>query len=168
MNHYLPDDIGVNEVKVASDRFHARYNAMGKTYQYACYIGDKKPVFDRKYVTVLEGKINVEAIKKAASYLVGEHDFKSFCGNPKMKKSTVREIYSIDITCRNGYMYLTYHGKGFLQYMVRILSGTLIEVGEGKRSPESIIDLIEAKDRSLAGPTAPAKGLTLLKVHYAK
>lgn len=168
MNHYLPDDIGVNEVKVASDRFHARYNAMGKTYQYACYIGDKKPVFDRKYVTVLEGKINVEAIKKAASYLVGEHDFKSFCGNPKMKKSTVREIYSIDVTCRNDYMYLTYHGKGFLQYMVRILSGTLIEVGEGKRSPESIIDLIEAKDRSLAGPTAPARGLTLLKVHYAK
>ena len=65
-------------------------------------------------------------------------------------------------------MYLTYHGKGFLQYMVRILSGTLIEVGEGKRSPKSIIDLIEAKDRSLAGPTAPARGLTLLKVHYAK
>lgn len=110
--------------------------------------------------------LDVEKMKKAASYLVGEHDFKSFCGNPKMKKSTVREIYDIDISVSGSYLNLTYHGSGFLQYMIRILSGTLLEVGIGKRSPESMKELIELKDRSKAGFTAPAKGLCLIKVDY--
>lgn len=166
MNRYLPDDICVREVKVASDRFHSRYNAMGKTYCYTCYIGDLKPVFNRKYVYIPDKKPDVSLMCKAAEYLVGEHDFKSFCGNPKMKKSTVREIYDIDITVSGSYLNLTYHGSGFLQYMIRILSGTLLEVGFGKRSPESMIELLELKDRSKAGFTAPAKGLCLLKVDY--
>lgn len=110
---------------------------------------------------------DVEAMKKAASYLVGVHDFASFCGNPKMKKSTVREIYSIDISLKGSYLNMTFHGSGFLQYMVRILSGTLLEVGFGKREADSMQELLEAKNRSLAGATAPAKGLSLLKVHYA-
>lgn len=166
MNRYLPDDICVREVRVASDRFHSRYNAMGKTYCYTCYIGDLKPVFNRKYVYILDKKPDVDLMKKAAAYLVGEHDFKSFCGNPKMKKSTVREIYDIDISVSGSYLNLTYHGSGFLQYMIRILSGTLLEVGIGKRSPESMKELIELKDRSKAGFTAPAKGLCLIKVDY--
>lgn len=166
MNRYLPDDICVREVKVASDRFHSRYNAMGKTYCYTCYIGDLKPVFNRKYVYIPDKKPDVSLMRKAAEYLVGEHDFKSFCGNPKMKKSTVREIYDIDITISGSYLNLTYHGSGFLQYMIRILSGTLLEVGFGKRSPESMTELLELKDRSKAGFTAPAKGLCLLKVDY--
>ena len=157
MNRYLPEDICVQEVRVASDRFHSRYNAQGKTYCYTCYVGDKKPVFNRKYVNIIEGKLDVEAMKRAADILTGEHDFASFCGNPKMKKSTVREIYSIDVSL-----------KGFLQYMVRILSGTLLEVGQGKRTPESMYELLEARNRSLAGATAPAKGLCLLKVDYSK
>lgn len=166
MNRYLPEDICVREVRVASDRFHSRYNAMGKTYCYTCYIGDLKPVFNRKYVYTPDKKPDVELMKKAAAYLVGEHDFKSFCGNPKMKKSTVREIYDIDISVSGSYLNLTYHGSGFLQYMIRILSGTLLEVGIGKRSPESMNELIELKDRSKAGFTAPAKGLCLIKVDY--
>lgn len=166
MNRYLPDDICVREVRVSSDRFHSRYNAMGKTYCYTCYIGDLKPVFNRKYVYIPDKKPDVELMKKAAAYLVGEHDFKSFCGNPKMKKSTVREIYDIDISVSGSYLNLTYHGSGFLQYMIRILSGTLLEVGIGKRSPESMKELIELKDRSKAGFTAPAKGLCLIKVDY--
>lgn len=166
MNRYLPEDICVREVRVASDRFHSRYNAMGKTYCYTCYIGDLKPVFNRKYVYIPDKKPDVELMKKAATYLVGEHDFKSFCGNPKMKKSTVREIYDIDISVSGSYLNLTYHGSGFLQYMIRILSGTLLEVGIGKRSPESMNELIELKDRSKAGFTAPAKGLCLIKVDY--
>lgn len=166
MNRYLPEDICVREVRVASDRFHSRYNAMGKTYCYTCYIGDLKPVFNRKYVYIPDKKPDVELMKKAAAYLVGEHDFKSFCGNPKMKKSTVREIYDIYISVSGSYLNLTYHGSGFLQYMIRILSGTLLEVGIGKRSPESMKELIELKDRSKAGFTAPAKGLCLIKVDY--
>lgn len=168
MNRYLPEDICVMEVRIASERFHSRYNAVGKTYCYTCYVGDKKPVFNRKYVNIIEGKLDVDAMKRAADILTGEHDFASFCGNPKMKKSTVREIYSIDVSLKGSFLNLTYHGSGFLQYMVRILSGTLLEVGQGKRTPESIYELLEERNRSLAGATAPAKGLCLLKVDYSK
>lgn len=166
MNRYLPEDINILEVRIAADGFHSRYKAQGKTYQYTCYVGETKPVFDRKYVNVLEEMPDIEAMRKAAGYLLGTHDFASFCGNPRMKKSTVRMVDRIDIEKKGDYLTLTYHGSGFLQYMVRILSGTLLEVGSGKRSPESIPELIEAKNRALAGPTAPAKGLCLLKVDY--
>ena len=165
---YLPQSIAIREIEEVDDRFHSRYNAMGKTYCYTCYVGDKKPVFNRKYVNIIEGKLDVDAMKRAADILTGEHDFASFCGNPKMKKSTVREIYSIDVSLKGSFLNLTYHGSGFLQYMVRILSGTLLEVGQGKRTPESMYELLEERNRSLAGATAPAKGLCLLKVDYSK
>ena len=166
LNEYLPDDICVKDVRICSDRFHSRYNALGKTYRYTCYIGALKPVFDRKYVWKLDEVPDVEKMRRAASYLIGTHDFASFCGNPKMKKSTVRKVDRIDIVSKGSYLTFTYHGSGFLQYMVRILTGTLIEVGLGKRTPESMADLIEAKDRRLAGPTAPACGLTMLGADY--
>ena len=105
-------------------------------------------------------------MKEAALILMGEHDFKSFCSNPRMKKSTVRKVDRIDIVKKGAYITFTYHGTGFLQYMVRILTGTLLEVGFGKRSPESMKDLLEARDRRLAGDTAPACGLTMIKVDY--
>ncbi len=166
LNEYLPEDIVVKEVRVASDRFHSRYNALGKTYRYTCYVGDLKPLFDRKYVNRLDFVPDIEAMQKAASYLVGEHDFASFCGNPKMKKSTVRLVDSIEIVRKGSYLTFTYHGTGFLQYMVRILTGTLLEVGQGRRDPDSIPELLEAKNRSLAGPTAPACGLCMMQVDY--
>ena len=167
LNQYLPEDICVKEVREASDRFHSRYNALGKTYRYTCYTGPLKPVFDRKYVYVLESVPDVEAMREAASYLMGTHDFAGFCGNPKMKKSTVRKVDLIDIVQKGPYLTLTYHGTGFLQYMVRILTGTLLEVGFHKRSPEEMAALLEAKDRRLAGPTAPAQGLCMLQVDYS-
>jgi tRNA pseudouridine38-40 synthase len=166
MNRYLPDDIGVVEVREASPRFHARYNAVGKTYSYTCYVGDGKPIFQRKYVTRLDAEPDLDAMIEAASYLQGEHDFKSFCGNPKMKKSTVRLVDSITIKRSKNQIYFTFHGTGFLQHMVRILVGTLLEVGFGRRQPEDMAALLEARDRSLAGPTAPACGLCLEKVEY--
>ncbi|MGN0244495.1 MAG: tRNA pseudouridine(38-40) synthase TruA [Lachnospiraceae bacterium] len=166
LNRYLPDDICVKEVRIASDRFHSRYNAIGKTYCYTCYIGDVKPVFNRKYVYVLDQKPDVQEMKKAAEYLIGTHDFASFCSNPRMKKSTVRKVDRIDIQKKGDLLTFTFHGSGFLQHMVRILTGTLLEVGFGKRTPESISDLIDAKDRKLAGFTAPAKGLCMMQVDY--
>ena len=166
MNRYLPDDISVREVKEASDRFHSRYNAVGKTYRYTCFTGPVKPVFDRKYVYYIEETPDIDAMVEAAGYLKGEHDFKSFCSNPRMKKSTVRKVDRIDIVKKGAYITFTYHGTGFLQYMVRILTGTLLEVGFGKRTPESMKDLLLAKDRRLAGDTAPACGLTMVKVDY--
>ena len=166
MNQYLPDDICITDVTKASDRFHSRYNALGKTYCYTCYYGKAKPVFNRKYVYVLEERPDIERMKEAAAILVGQHDFASFCSNPRMKKSTVRKVDMIDISIKGSYINFTYHGTGFLQHMVRILTGTLLEVGYGKRTPESMVELLEAKKRALAGATAPAKGLCLLKVDY--
>jgi len=166
MNRYLPDDICVREVRQASDRFHSRYNALGKTYRYTCYVGGGKPVFDRKYVYVPEEQPDVERMRAAAEYLTGTHDFASFCSNPRMKKSTVRKVDCIEISRKGAYLYFAYHGTGFLQHMVRILTGTLLEVGYGKREPENMAELLEVRQRSQAGFTAPAKGLCLLKVDY--
>lgn len=166
MNRYLPDDIAVQEVREASDRFHARYKATGKLYCYTCYDGEVKPVFRRKYVTVLDGRVDVEKMREAASFLVGEHDFKSFCSNPQMKKSTVRIVDEIDIQRKKDYIYLNFHGTGFLQNMVRILVGTLLEVGYGRMLPEKVAEILQAKDRKLAGPTAPPEGLCLERVDY--
>ena len=108
----------------------------------------------------------MEAMEKAAAILRGEHDFKSFCGNSRFKKSTVRNVDAIVIRRSKGYVYLTFHGDGFLQNMVRILVGTLVEVGYHRMAPEDMYDILESRDRKKAGPTAPAKGLCLLKVDY--
>ncbi len=166
LNRYLPDDIAVQEVRACAERFHARYRAVGKTYQYTVFDGPVKPVFNRKYYTYCERELNVEAMQRAAEFLSGEHDFKSFCGNSHMKKSTVRNVDSIVIRRAKGYVYFTFHGTGFLQNMVRILVGTLMEVGLGRMQPEDMTRILEACDRKCAGPTAPAKGLCLLKVDY--
>ncbi|MGN0393804.1 MAG: tRNA pseudouridine(38-40) synthase TruA [Coprococcus sp.] len=177
VNHYLPDDISVNDVQIVSDRFHARFNAKGKLYRYTCYAGDSKPVFDRTYTWVLPERItgnythaicmpDLERMRQAAAYLIGAHDFKGFCGNSRMKKSTVRTIYSIDIEEDNGYIYMNFHGNGFLQNMVRILTGTLLEVGYGRATPQIMCDILETGDRQMAGPTAPPHGLCLMKVYY--
>lgn len=166
LNRYLPDDIAIEDLKDASERFHARYNALGKTYRYTCYYGDSKPVFDRKYVNVLDQEPDVRAMRQAAEYLIGTHDFKSFCANPRMRKSTVRCVDSIEIEKEGPYIRMYFHGNGFLQNMVRILSGTLLEVGFGRMTPERVGEILEAKDRKLAGPTAKAQGLCLMEVDY--
>lgn len=167
INEYLPEDIGVLSVTEAAPRFHSRYNASLKHYRYVIGIDKSYHVFDRKYIYEYHDvPLDTAAMKMAAIYLRGEHDFKSFCGNPRMKKSTVRNVNSIHITETPHDITLDFFGEGFLQYMVRILVGTLIEVGQGKRSPESMKDLLTARDRQQAGPTAPASGLTLMEVRY--
>ncbi len=168
MNRYLPDDISVNEVRQASDRFHSRFKATGKTYRYSLWYseGGESPVFERKYVYALGEKPDAERMRKAAEYLVGEHDYKSFCGNSHMKKSTVRSVDSIRIETGGHFIRIYYHGTGFLQNMVRILTGTLLEVGFGRLEPEDMESILEARDRKKAGPTAPAAGLCLMKVDY--
>ena len=173
MNRYLPQDIAVTEVKKVSGRFHARYNAASKTYRYRIHTSPIPDVFARNYTyTYTDLPLDIEAMKRAAEGLLGTHDFASFCGNRHMKKSTVRSIYSIEIReirdekDRQKEIVIDYTGDGFLQNMVRILTGTLIEVGSGRRDPESMGEILETKDRTAAGYTAPAQGLTLLKVDY--
>jgi tRNA pseudouridine38-40 synthase len=166
LNKYLPEDIAVTEVKIASDRFHARYNALTKTYRYTCYCGNVKSVFDRKYILYLDKQPDIDKMQQAAQYILGEHDFKSFCGNSKFKKSTVRRMDDIDIRLKRGYLYITFTGSGFLQNMVRILVGTLLDVGFGKIAPDELEEIIAGRDRLLAGPTVPPQGLCLMKVNY--
>ena len=166
INQYLPEDIGVISIDEMPERFHSRLNAKGKTYRYRIWNSPLPCVFERKYVHVIADKLDVDAMKKAASYFVGKHDFKAFTSNKKSKKSTVRTIESIAIERNGNELVLTYNGDGFLYHMVRILTGTLIEVGLGKRSPESIPELLEYGTRDMAGELAPAKGLCLVEVRY--
>ena len=166
MNQYLPEDIAVLELKAASDRFHSRLSAVGKTYCYRIYTGEAKPVFDRKYVWQLPERPDVSRMRKAAAFLPGQHDFRSFCGNKHMNKSTIRRLDRIEIVEDGEELRLVFEGNGFLQNMVRILTGTLVECGLGERSPEEMKEILEARDRSASGQMAPARGLTLVKVRY--
>ena len=163
MNRYLPDDIAVKEVREASERFHARYKAVGKLYRYTCYDGPVKPVFQRKYVAVLEKRPDVEKMQQAAAYLEGKHDYKSFCGNPRMKKSTVRVVDKIEITRKGSFIYFDFHGTGFLQNMVRILVGTLLEVGKGKINQNRFQKFLKQRTAKWQDQQHRHRGCVLLK-----
>ena len=165
LRRYLPEDIGIYSCKDVSPRFHARLNAKEKTYCYRIWHSDTPCVFDRRYVAEMREELDLDAMGRAAEMLEGEHDFSAFCGNAKMKKSTVRFIRSIDIRKDKNELQLYFTGNGFLHNMVRILVGTLIEVGRGEREPESIPALFGGK-RAEAGFLAPAKGLCLEEVQY--
>ena len=165
LRRYLPEDIGIHSCKDASPRFHARLNAKEKTYEYRIWNSEVPCVFDRRYVAVMPEKMDLDAMKAAACHLCGEHDFSAFCGNAKLKKSTVRFIRSIEITRTGEEVRLRFTGNGFLYNMVRILVGTLVEVGRRERSPGSIPELFGNK-RAEAGFLAPAKGLCLEEVLY--
>lgn len=166
LNSNLPKDIRIIELAKTDNSFHSRLNATGKSYSYYIDNGAVANVFKRNYSLRIETPLNINEMKKAASLLEGEHDFFSFCTKPDSKKSTTRTIYDICITNHNGIIRICYNGNGFLYNMVRILSGTLIEIGLGKLSSDDIIEILAKKDRALAGPTVPANALFLDKVTY--
>ena len=165
LRRYLPEDIGIYSCRDVSPRFHARLNAKEKTYLYRIWYSDAPCVFDRRYVAVMREDFDLGAMEQAAAHLCGEHDFSAFCGNAKMKKSTVRFIRSIEIQKDENELRLYFTGNGFLHNMVRILVGTLVEVGRGERKSESISELFGGK-RAEAGFLAPAQGLCLMEVQY--
>lgn len=168
LNRYLPDDIAVLSCDVVPDRFHSRLNAVQKTYQYQIEMGKKRDVFGRRTQYMLGQLLDLDAMRCAAGLLCGTHDYKSFCGNKKMKKSTVRTVSAIEIrqVKAGSLVEISFTGNGFLQHMVRIMTGTLIEVGLGTRSAESMTEVLQALDRQAAGFTAPAEGLCLAEVRY--
>lgn len=167
VNQYLPDDIGVIDICEVSERFHSRLNAKKKMYCYRIWNASIPCVFERRYVYELAETLDIEVMKKAAAQLVGTHDFKAFTSNKKSKKSTVRTIERIDIERKGNELVLTYTGDGFLYHMVRILTGTLIEVGLHERDAFSVQELLYHGTRDMAGALAPAKGLCLVGVEYA-
>lgn len=166
MNEYLPEDIGVISLVQAGERFHARLNATGKVYRYRVLNSSVPHIFDRKYVYQVEEVLDKEAMKKAISLLEGTHDFKSFTSKKNTKKSTIRTIYEIKMEEKEEEIIFTFFGDGFLYHMVRILMGTILEIGLHKREVQSIPQILEEKNRENAGFLAPAKGLALMKVYY--
>ena len=165
LRKYLPEDIGIYSCRDVSERFHARLNARWKTYRYRLWIGGDPCVFERKFVSVLRGDLNIEEMRKAAKLLEGTHDFAAFCANKHMKKSTVRTLASLKIEEHGSELVFFLKGNGFLHNMVRIIVGTLIEVGQGSRTANSVTDLFGAA-RAEAGFTAEASGLCLMEVEY--
>lgn len=166
LNRYLPRDIAVVALSEAEPRFHARLNARGKTYRYRIHQGEVPDVFGRRYSWPCTDELDLEAMRAAAGYLVGRQDFQSFCDVKNSKKSTVRRVDAIEIYRENTDVVLDFTGEGFLYHMVRIMVGTLAEVGARRLLPGQIPDILEAKNRKQAGPLAPACGLMLMEVTY--
>ena len=165
LRRYLPEDIGIYSCKNVSPRFHARLNAKTKTYVYRVWNSYMPCIFDRKFVYPDPRPVDLEAMKKAAELFCGEHDFSAFCANKNFKKSTSRYIERFQVERIGEELRFTVTGNGFLHHMVRIMVGTLLEVGRGERSPESIPQLF-GKTRSEAGELIPATGLCLMEVTY--
>lgn len=165
-NQYLPEDIVIKDAEEVDERFHSRYNVKGKKYLYRIWNSKTPTAFNRKYTYYLPVDLDVEAMKRGAALLIGSHDFKGFSSVKSKKKSTIREIHSIDINGVQEELQFMIHGNGFLYNMVRIMVGTLLEIGEGKRKVESISSILEGKERSMAGITVPAQGLYLYEVYY--
>ena len=162
---YLPKDIGVYSCRNVSERFHARLNAKEKTYRYRLWNTDAPCVFERNYVYKDTRPMDVALMDQAAKQFIGTHDFSAFCGNKKMKKSTVRAIKSFSVEQKGDEIVFTVTGNGFLQHMVRIMVGTLIEIGIGQRSALRVQALFGA-ERCQAGGAVPSCGLCLMEVTY--
>ena len=164
----LPGDIGVLTLTEAGPRFHARLSCRGKTYVYRVWNSDTPNVFERRYVYALPQPLDTAAMQRAAALLCGRHDYTSFCANRHMKKSAVRTVDAITVERLGDEVRLSFSGEGFLYHMVRILTGTLLEVGLGQRDAGTMADILAARDRAAAGPTAPARGLILWETRYAR
>ncbi|MFD1021238.1 tRNA pseudouridine(38-40) synthase TruA [Thalassobacillus hwangdonensis] len=163
----LPPDIGVLEVQSASESFHARYDTVGKEYRYVILNQPDPDIFKRNYAFHVREELNVEAMREACRYLEGEHDFTSFCSaRTEVKGDKVRTIMKADVQRLGSELTFTFRGSGFLYNMVRILVGTLVEIGKGERDPVDIPSIIDARNRAAAGKTAPPQGLFLWEVHY--
>lgn len=165
LNSNLPDDIHIISTKIVPDNFHARYNVKSKEYRYYINLGEYNPI-DRNYVFQYNYKLNVERMSEAIKYFVGKHDFRAFVTENKEKENCIRTITKASIMVDNNIVEIKFIGDGFLRYQVRNMVGYLIKVGEEKVSPETVIEVLESKDRTKSGKTAPPEGLYLYNVEY--
>ena len=165
LNSNLPDDIHVISTEIVEENFHARYNVKEKTYKYLINIGEYNPL-ERNYAFQYNYELNIDNMKKAIKYFEGTHDFRAFVTDNKTKENCVRTITYTNIEQKDNIIELTFKGNGFLRYQVRNMVGILIKVGENKISPETVETILESKDRTKSGKTAPAMGLYLYEVKY--
>ena len=166
LNQRLPEDIRIQESCEVDADFHPRYADTVKTYEYNILNRRFELPSKRLYAAFCYYPMDIERMNQAAAYLVGEHDFKSFCSAGAQVHTTVRTIYAVNVTKEDDMVHIRITGNGFLYNMVRIIAGTLMQVGTGLMEPEQVKEILEARDRSKAGPTAVAKGLTLVEIRY--
>ena len=166
LNQRLPEDIRIQRSEEVAPDWHPRHRSSRKTYEYRIYRAEFPMPVRRLYSYFTYRVLDVEKMRQAAAYLEGEHDFKSFCQTGAQVESTTRTIYSLSVEEQGTELVIRICGNGFLYNMVRIIAGTLMEVGQGKREPKSMTAVLEARDRAAAGPTAPAQGLTLIRYEY--
>lgn len=166
LNSLLPSDIAIHTVELAAPDFHARFNAVGKEYRYFMLLSKHRDPFNRNFAYQFPFSLDLEGMREASKHLLGTHDFTSFCSAKTEVEDRVRTVKEIDFFEENGQFVFKFVGNGFLYNMVRILVGTLLEIGTGRRAADSIPELLEKKDRTLAGKTAPGHGLYLWKVFY--
>ena len=166
LRHMLPPDIGLIQAEEVPARFHSRLSALEKTYCYRVWNSEVPNVFLQRYTYQLPGPLNLEAMQAAAACFTGTHDFRAFCSGRYAEKSTTRTITRFTVERQGDEIRMTVSGDGFLYNMVRILAGTLLEIGQGRRDTAEIPALLESRTRSNAGETAPARGLCLMEVRY--
>ena len=166
INSQVKNSIRIKSAEEVDEKFHSRFNCKKKTYRYVIDNSKYGTAIYRNLVYHFPIKLDVEAMKKAIKYFEGEHDFKAFKSSGTSSKSSVRKIYKADVITEGTSIAIDLTGNGFLYNMVRIIAGTLVDVGMGKIKPEEIPDIIESKDRNRAGKTLPPHGLMLLHVEY--
>jgi tRNA pseudouridine38-40 synthase len=167
LNSLLPDDIIIKDCQAVGPDFHARYNARSKVYHYQILNRAVPSAIGRQYVWFVRKKLDRQRMRAAIACLVGRHDFKAFEGTGSPRQDTIRRIFGVDlIESEEDLLIFQIEAEGFLRYMVRNIVGTLVDVGLGKTTPAEFKDILDSRDRSLAGATAPAQGLTLVKVIY--
>ncbi|MEH7334775.1 tRNA pseudouridine(38-40) synthase TruA [Neobacillus drentensis] len=168
LNSMLPSDISVLSVEKVNESFHARFDAIGKEYRYLIHLSSKRDPFQRNFSYQYPYFLSVDDMKQASKYFLGTHDFTSFCASKTEVIDKVRTIETIEFVVDGDLLVIRFVGNGFLYNMVRILVGTLLEVGAGNRSPSDMAEIIAGQDRRLSGKTAPAHGLYLWEVFYNK
>ncbi len=166
LNFHLPKDVLVREAKTVRPDFHARYGAKSKIYRYDIWTSDTRPLFEAPYVLWHPYILSVPLMKKAAVHINGKHDFKSFQDQGEERKTTTRTVKRLTVTQLPDRIRIEIEADGFLRHMVRVIAGTLIEVGRKRIAPEALPAILRSKDRKKAGPTAKAHGLTLVRVKY--
>lgn len=167
INNLLPNDIVIKKSEEVAEAFHARYSAKGKKYRYLIYNGAHSSAIMRNRTQHVRPELNFEEMQRGAKYFIGKHDFAAFQATGGQVRSTVREIYSLDVLKKeDNLISIEVSGNGFLYNMVRIIAGTLIYVGIGKIKADEIPHIIESQDRTRAGKTAPAEGLYLMEIYY--
>lgn len=166
LNSLLPEDIHIKDVEEVDEAFHARFSAKGKIYEYRILNGGIPSPFHRHFSWFVPGRLDLVRMRKAAMKLVGRHDYSSFCSACSMHTTTIRDIYEVTVGGKGGLVVIRIEANAFLRQMVRNIVGTLVEVGRGRMTPSQFGDILEARDRRLAGIAAPAQGLFLVRVNY--